>query len=222
MKTCSNCKIEKSLDEFHIDSKGRFGRKSRCKDCLNKRAIDWYHQNSDRINADKREKYIENREYYIERVNLWRENNREKVIEYNKQYNKQRYQDNREQYNEYKRDWQKNKRNSDSLYKLKCTLRTRTSMAFRRKSWKKNTKTQEMLGGEWITVKSHIESRFKEGMSWDNFGEWQIDHIIPLASAKTEKDLIELCHYTNLQPLWAEENLIKGNKITACRINLNQ
>jgi hypothetical protein len=79
-----------------------------------------------------------------------------------------------------------------------------------------------MLGCDYQTAFKHIESRFKKGMSWDNFGDWHIDHIIPLASAKTEEELIELCHYTNLQPLWAEENLIKGDKIIACRINLNQ
>jgi hypothetical protein len=95
-------------------------------------------------------------------------------------------------------------------------------MAFKNKRWNKNTKTQEMLGCDYQTAFKHIESRFKKGMSWDNFGDWHIDHIIPLASAKTEEELIELCHYTNLQPLWAEENLIKGDKIIACRINLNQ
>ena len=50
-------------------------------------------------------------------------------------------------------------------------------------------------------------------MNWDNHGEWHIDHKIPLSSAKTEKELIGLCHYTNLQPLWALDNLKKGNKI---------
>lgn len=77
-----------------------------------------------------------------------------------------------------------------------------------------------MLGCDYQTAFKHIESRFKQGMSWDNFGEWHIDHIIPLASAKTEIELIELCHYTNLQPLWAEENRSKGDKIIACKLEL--
>lgn len=50
-------------------------------------------------------------------------------------------------------------------------------------------------------------------MTWENRNEWHIDHITPLSSAKTEEELYKLCHYTNLQPLWAEENLKKGNKI---------
>jgi hypothetical protein len=57
------------------------------------------------------------------------------------------------------------------------------------------------------------EEKFTEGMSWDNKNEWHIDHIIPLSSAQTEEELYKLCHYTNLQPLWAEDNLRKSNKI---------
>ena len=136
-----------------------------------------------------------------ERVNRWRRENLEKFRE-----SKNRYQ--------------KHKRETEPLFKLKHNLTNRTVSAFKHKRWNKNTKTQKMLGADYNTVKNHIESRFKNGMTWDNYGEWQIDHIIPLASAKTEQELIQLCHYTNLQPLWFEENISKGNKIIACRINL--
>jgi hypothetical protein len=50
-------------------------------------------------------------------------------------------------------------------------------------------------------------------MSWENYGKWHVDHVIPLASAKTPEDLIKLCHYTNLQPLWAIENILKRDKL---------
>jgi 5-methylcytosine-specific restriction endonuclease McrA len=58
-----------------------------------------------------------------------------------------------------------------------------------------------------------MESLFKEGMTWDNYGEWEIDHIIPLSSSNSEKELNKLFHYTNLQPLWAVENLKKKNRM---------
>ena len=62
-------------------------------------------------------------------------------------------------------------------------------------------------------LKEHLELQFVDGMSWDNRSEWHIDHIIPLSSAKTDEEIYKLCHYTNLQPLWAEDNLKKSNKI---------
>jgi hypothetical protein len=128
--------------------------------------------------------------------------------------------ENRDRFNSYTREYKKTKRAKDPFFKLRQTLSNRTTTAFKLKNWSKYSKTQEMLGADYKTVVKHIESRFKKGMTWGNQGEWHIDHIIPLASAKTEQQLIELCHYTNLQPLWAEENMSKGNKIIACRINL--
>ena len=55
--------------------------------------------------------------------------------------------------------------------------------------------------------------QFTEGMTWDNYGEWQIDHIVPLSSGETLEELIALNHYTNLQPLWADENNRKGGTV---------
>jgi len=58
-----------------------------------------------------------------------------------------------------------------------------------------------------------LEKKFVGGMSWENYGKWHIDHIIPLSSANNEDEIYKLCYYTNLQPLWSEENLKKGKKI---------
>ena len=78
----------------------------------------------------------------------------------------------------------------------------------------KNNKTFDIVGCSPQFLKEHLEKQFKDGMTWDKIGkEIHIDHIIPLSSAKTEEDIYKLCHYTNLQPLWAQENLSKGNRI---------
>jgi hypothetical protein len=77
----------------------------------------------------------------------------------------------------------------------------------------KRNKTFDIVGCTPQELKEHLESQFKDGMSWENRNEWHIDHIIPLCSATTEDELYKLCHYTNLQPLWATENIKKGGKI---------
>ena len=62
---------------------------------------------------------------------------------------------------------------------------------------------------------THLESKFTDGMSWDNHTThgWHIDHIIPLSSAKTLEEVEKLCHFSNLQPLWAIDNLLKGGRV---------
>ena len=101
------------------------------------------------------------------------------------------------------------------MFKLKGTLRHRICEAFKKSKWNKNKGSKVLLGAEFNIVKLHIENKFDERMSWENHGPktWHIDHIIPLASAKTEDELFKLCHYTNLQPLWWSDNLSKGTKL---------
>lgn len=78
---------------------------------------------------------------------------------------------------------------------------------------KKQSTTSKIIGCTKGEFKTHIESKFLEGMTWDNRVQWHIDHIIPLATAKTVEDVIRLNHYTNLRPLWATDNLRKGAKL---------
>lgn len=109
------------------------------------------------------------------------------------------------------------RRKNDPLYKLTHTLRSRILTALKRKSIKKSSKTYEILGADWATVKTHIESKFRIGMSWENHGygvdKWHVDHIVPLAAAKDDNELISLMHYKNLQPLWQQENQSKGGRL---------
>lgn len=92
-------------------------------------------------------------------------------------------------------------------------MRTCVRKSIKRKGYTKRARAFVILGEEWNVVKAYLESKFKEGMTWENHGEWHIDHIIPISSGRTEDEVIKLCHYSNLQPLWAEENLLKGDKV---------
>jgi hypothetical protein len=109
----------------------------------------------------------------------------------------------------YNSEYEKKRRLTDPIFYLRKKVRNRLRDYFRVKT----KKTLEYLGCSFEDLKLHLEIQFTDGMTWNNRGEWHIDHIIPLSSAKTEDELYKLCHYTNLQPLWAEDNLKKSNKI---------
>jgi hypothetical protein len=101
---------------------------------------------------------------------------------------------------------------TDYLYAIKKRIRSRICETLRKNGYTKKSKMIEILGCDYETFANHIESQFVDGMNWNNRNEWHIDHIIPLASAKTESEILKLNHYTNLQPLWAMDNIIKSDK----------
>lgn len=105
------------------------------------------------------------------------------------------------------------KRKNDPFFLIKDRARGLIYDSLRRYGYKKGSRTEKIIGISFLEFKSYIESKFLEGMCWEKRGEWHIDHIVPLSTAKNEDDVIKLCHYTNLQPLWAKDNLKKGSKI---------
>lgn len=136
-----------------------------------------------RNNKDKSKLYIKK----------WQKNNEDKVKEIrNNNFN--------------------NKYKNDVYFAMSHLLKDRLRKALKAKNWQKNTHFVEYIGCTLNELKNHIEKQFIEGMTWENKGKWHIDHIIPLSSAKTEEELYKLCHYTNLQPLWAIDNIKKSNK----------
>lgn len=186
-RVCKQCNIEKQLDiDFRKHSKN--GYEWSCKKCATERSRIY------RLNNLEKDKEFKHN-YYI--------NNIEKAKESSKK--------SRQKPNYYKNKYLAEKNNPFS-YK-KTLLRKRISAAFNMKGWRKNTIAENVLGCSYQEAIDHISNQLKEGMSWDNKSEWHIDHVIPLALATTEEELIKLCHYTNLQPLWAEDNLKKGCKI---------
>jgi hypothetical protein len=77
-----------------------------------------------------------------------------------------------------------------------------------------------MLGCSFEVFKAHLQKQFTKGMGWHNMSKWHIDHIVPLASAKTESELIALAHFSNLRPMWAADNMSKHAKIVTCQPEL--
>lgn len=104
----------------------------------------------------------------------------------------------------------------DPNFKLACTLRTRILSALKSKSAKKASSTFELTGCTVEYLRNHLESLFTDGMTWENHGEWHIDHIRPCVSFDLTDPVQqhECFHYSNLQPLWAHENLSKGSSYT--------
>jgi hypothetical protein len=176
---------------------------------------------------NKRKAYLSvNREKLYEENKIYREANKRKISEQQKNYydaNKERinarnrgyYKTNKKNLVEAARIYSKQKRASDPVYKLTLNLRTRLRDALQGKN--KSATTQKLLGCTFERAHAHLESKFTRGMSWGNYGlhGWHVDHIIPCASFDlTDPEQQRQCfHYTNLQPLWAEDNLRKSDKL---------
>ena len=161
----------------------------------------YYKENKERLKIRNALHYQKNKSEYKKREQKYRDNNRVKVRKTKNHYYKKRV-------------------NSDPLFKFSKYLRSRVCDTFRKQKIRKNGKTEELLGVSFDLAKQHITKLFKKGMSWKNYGKWHVDHKIPLSSAKTEEEMELLCHYTNLQPLWAKENLEKSNKIIETQMKL--
>jgi len=195
----------------------------------------WRENNRDKVKEFAKKYYNTNPEKFILISKLYRNNNPEKIKEFNKKYynnniefNKKRVSDwVKQNYDsrinyinnwksknyEHIKEYKNNKYNNDPLYKLTHNVRTRVRDFLKFKNITKNNKTFDIVGCSPEFLKEYLEQKFTEGMSWDLMGQHiHIDHIIPLSSANTEEEIYKLCHYTNLQPLWAEDNLKKSNK----------
>ena len=230
MKTCTNCKKTKNLDEFNNKKNGKFGKEAVCSDCRKEYQREYRKNNKEKIKkgqkryeeknkikiSEKKKKYRQkNKEKMLERGRNYRENNRDKTREY--------YLNNREReiarQRKYRRENKekininlRKKRKLNMEHRIKCNLRTRIWEAI--KGNNKSQSTIDLLGCSISLLKEHLAVRFKDNMNWDNYGEWHIDHIRPCSSFDlSDPSQQQKCfHYTNLQPLWAKDNLSKGSK----------
>jgi hypothetical protein len=233
-KICSKCGVEKELSEFCLRrDTGRY--RNSCKDCDNKRQRQYrsnnkekvskakkkyYNKNKERIKEYKKRYRSENAEIVKERERLYRDNNKEIINANRKKY----YENNKEKFKEYNkaryiknkkkiREYEKIRKRNDVGYSMSCKLRSRLRRALKG-NYKSGSAIKD-LGCSISFLKSYIEKLFEPNMSWNNYGEWHIDHIVPLASfdLSDREQLLKACHYTNLQPLWAKDNLSKGSKL---------
>lgn len=221
-KICSKCKIEKDVCEFNIRKNRKSGFTSHCKLCICKNAKKYRVNNSDIIKYNKKLYYDKNRETLNKKTREWYEKNSEYALQQKKDY----YNQNREVVLERSKLWSKNNRDKinkylqtkkieNPLFKLELNVRGRIKQYLKQKNITPKNKTFDIVGIGVIELKEYLEAQFLDGMSWENYGMygWHIDHKIPLCSAENETELLKLFHYTNLQPLWAKDNLQKNNKI---------
>ena len=200
-KVCTKCNIEKELKYFNKMSKVKCGVRSYCRECQS---------------IESKKYRINNKEKIKEYNTKWNKENQEYYKKYFEEYNKLNYEKEKERKlkwsrdnKEYSNNYQKQRKKEDILFRLKTNIRTSVNRYLKYKS----KHTFDIVGCTPQFLKEHLETQFIDGMTWENRSEWHIDHIIPLSSAKTEDELYMLCHYKNLQPLWAEDNLKKSNKI---------
>lgn len=185
-KICSKCGVEQNISEFRKDISKKDGLRPDCKLCIKN------YEMSRRIN---------NPTLMKEKLKKFYRDNPEKRKEYRKNYKPRKHEQRKE------------RRNSDPVFNLINRMRSRIWKYLTLLNLNKTNKTFEIVGCTPELLKEHLEKQFTDGMTWENRSKWHIDHIIPLSSAKTEEELYKLCHYTNLQPLWAEDNMKKSNKV---------
>lgn len=186
MKTCSKCGETKELSEFSKAKSRKDGLHPYCKAC--RRAYN--KANKDKIAERNRAYYQENKEKLSEQHSAYYQANKEKIAEKQRAYTRKR-------------------RAEDPAYAMLCRLRCRLHHAL--KGSLKPANTMELVGCSPEELKAHIESQFVEGMSWENRAEWHLDHIRPVASFQDPADP-RCWHWSNLQPLWAEDNIRKGDR----------
>jgi hypothetical protein len=228
-KTCTKCGLEKESNLFYTE------KTSVCRDCKKEYQNKYHKDNYEKIKKYRKDNKDSISDYNINYQKNKRDNNPE-LKEYRKQYRlnniekslqleKEHRERNREsikisekRYREKHRkmlyEKRKNKISSNPLLKSKERIRILIANSIRKMGYTKRSRTHQILGCSFMDFKIYIENQFSEGMSWDNHGKWHLDHKIPVSWGETEDRVIELNYYTNFQPLWASENLNKGNRFS--------
>ena len=231
-KYCRICGKQKDLNDYHKKKDTPDGYRHECKECckeIQKKYKNEPDYKEKRIEYDKK-RYEEKREQILERKKEYHKENRDTILNKKKIYHNKPETKNRmsiylTKYRNDKKDglkiWRQN--NKELLAKNQQTYRENNPhcvawrsilySTLKRLGTEKQGHTIDMLGYSALDLKFHIESLFKDGMTWDNHGEWEIDHILPVTSFSQDTPVCEVCALSNLQPLWMSENRIKSSNI---------
>ena len=197
-RTCKKCLLEKDITAFGKHRRKKDGIDTHCKLCKYVALEKWKKLNEIKVKEIKSKCDKE-----------WYKAHKNKKLKTNQDWKTNNSARNKEWYRRYKREHKM----VDPAFKLINKMRTRLWYAIK----KKRTSTIRLIGCTAQELRGYLESKWQLGMTWDNYGRkgWHIDHIVPLSSFNLDKpeELAAACHYTNLQPLWATDNLSKGNKL---------
>lgn len=211
-KECKRCREKKLFEDFNKSQKTKTGLQAKCRECEK-----IYHFERRDI---RKQNYIDNKEFVILKSKQRYINKKEEIKEYlcnwkvkNPDYMKNWLILNRDHKNQYNN----NLYHSDILYRIKDNFRSNLHLSLNKLfegKFIKSKQTQDILGCTFEEFKLYIESLWEPWMTWENKGKyngefnygWDIDHIIPLSSAKTEEDVYKLNHFSNLQPLCSKIN----------------
>jgi hypothetical protein len=180
---CKRCNIDKDLNDFHKKKSSKTGYQIYCKFCSKKMVNNHYSLNKEEIIERKRE-YRDTDEYKI----------------------------NSKIYEKFYKERRKVKRRNNINYRISMSIRDIVRRCLKYKGDNKKLKTFDILGYKTNDLKKRLECQFKDGMSWENYGEWHIDHKKPISKFDKKTNLKIINSLCNLQPLWAKDNLSKGNK----------
>jgi len=218
-KKCIKCGKKKLLSEIYKDKFKVDGYRPDCKECSKIRHHNYYMINKKFLSALSKKYYQEHKEEYTKTMKKYYKNNKKKIITQQKKY----YDENKEKIksqnkkrknlkNIYMKNYIKKRAKIDIRFKLLGNLRHSVYLGI--KKHYKSLSTMFLIGCSIDYLMYHLQEQFTKGMSWDNYGDWHIDHIKPCARFDLSKpeEQRKCFHYTNLQPLWAEENLRKGDK----------
>lgn len=195
-KICKKCGLEKPIEKFrkwYSSLRNKYYYRNKCRECERKQNNEY---NREKYNSGGKEI---DKKYHDEHKEFYRE------------YNKKYYQAHKEKINKKRKE----KKWNDRIFYLTINVRKSILNSFGRKSYKKPNKTEKITGLKNEQMTKYLLKTFKNryGYEWNGVEPVHIDHIIPLATAKTENDVVKLCYYTNLQLLKAEDNLKKGAKL---------